>query len=267
MSYSPTSQGQIEALIESKVSTPTIGQVTKVYEHTDPDDDSNLEVDVLVENMPTSDGQFEDYTYRRVAIAQPHAEAAFVPSKGDSVLLTFIEKNNPIVIGYVYTAENRAVLAGEGVIRFKRDDLYTEMDGFGDWVRFSKKASADDDRAAADALVELDDTNDGGPIARAEAGNGSVEVDDSGSETVVTIESEGDVTINVSNGDVNVSANSLSVNGGGKPVLIEGAAVVEDGHSHTYTDADGNTNTTSTESINNGRVADGEGSADLEVSQ
>ena len=205
----PTERDRIVEEVKSGVHLPQIGEVTKVWEHTADDDNSNHEVNVLLRD--------EDLERRRVPIAVPVADMVAPPRKGDTVLVQFLDgvEDAPVVTNVLYNDVDRAPLGTEGIIRRRRGSLYTEMHPDGDWSRTAVKPS-----------------DDGTPSTK-------VEVDDSGSTTKVNIETDGDVVVDA-DGKVDVDAGSdvtvnasdnVSVDAGGDATVKATGKVTVDGDS------------------------------------
>lgn len=153
MSYSNKFNDRVRRIIEEEIKLPKVGRVISVTTHTSDSDHSNHEVDV--EWPPNNSIQ----TFRGVTLAQPITGGVYVPTKGDFVLLEFLDGDSerPIVTRCVYASddEDRAPKAHEGDIVFKRGNIYFEIDGDGKWARFAKKNS---DLAEPDAKIELDES-------------------------------------------------------------------------------------------------------------
>jgi len=159
-------------------SKSSVGFITKVFEHNDPEDKSNHEVNVQLTNR--------DEEYRRIPVHTNKSGGVYVPKKNDFVEVGFIggKTNKPYVAGFAHDIENRAPLGRSGHWRQKFEqendnDLYIEAErsdhdsGSPNVVRFAVKE---------DGLSD--------PVAR-------IELDSSGSDTTVRLtrgESEQDNT-------------------------------------------------------------------------
>jgi len=146
----PTEEGHIVRLIKEHAVQPELGRVTKVYEHTALDDNSNFEANVKLRDS--------DKERRRVPIATtPFLGAMSVPEVGATVLVDFLdgESDSPVIVGIIHNSEDRAPLGQEGIYRLRKGGLYFEMHPDGNWVRMAKK-SVDDGEPSA--KIELDDT-------------------------------------------------------------------------------------------------------------
>lgn len=211
MEFDKTEDAYIEQKVSDLITQPQIGEVVSVYERTSDDDATNFEVDVNIHHSAK--------THRRVPVLTWMAGAIHPPSTGDYVLVLYLDSHMdseyPVVLGHVPTDQNRPPKGKAGTFRVTRDDLYVEMDSDGDAARIAKKPDDMDTPSS------------------------TVEVDDSGDATVVTIEAEGDVVINSSNGNVILGGTD------GQPVARKGDPVsVDDPDSGTLTGQidDGSTN-------------------------
>lgn len=237
--FDRTESGFVEQKVRETVNPPTIGRVVSVQEHTDPTDFSNHEASVILRDESTQ--------LRNVPIAQMAIESSDIPKEDDLVIIQFLsgDIDRPIITQRLHSNEIRAPLAKEGMFRRKWGNLFLEAYSTSqaggspdeEWVRISRKDTDDADYDGADAAVEIDDTDTNGTKTRAKAGNASVEIDDTGASTTVSIQSDGDVTINVTSGDVNIDASGkVNLQGGGAGVARVGDAVeVDDPDSGTIT--------------------------------
>ena len=183
-------------------STPSavLGTVVTVFEHTEADDDSNHEANIILR-----DGGKE---LRRVPIVASRNGEAIVPEEGDYVLVSYLggQQTAPLITGVLHTGQNRAPLARSGHWRQRfgvDDDLFVEAEpkdhgeGPAEVVRIAKKP---------DGLSD--------PVAE-------ITLDDSTSPPTITLETQGDIHINaggsVTLGDVD-----------GQPVARKGDAVSVD---------------------------------------
>lgn len=80
-----------------------LGIVTSVFPHSSDSDRDNYECNVKLKNR--------ELELRKVPVATPHIGLVNIPSIGDLVLITFVKGNinSPIIIGRLYTDENRPV--------------------------------------------------------------------------------------------------------------------------------------------------------------
>lgn len=211
----------IEEQVRIHSRNATIGSVVKVFEHTDPEDNSNHEVNVLLR-----DGGKEP---RRIPVMSNHHGEAIVPQKGDFVLIEFLDgaSDAPVVTDVVQNDKRRAPLARAGHWRHefgpeRTESLYIEAEpadhgqGEPNVIRIAKKPDGLSDPTVA------------------------VELDDSGDSPVVRIQGDADLDIAV-DGDVSISA-------GGDVVIDQGGSskkVATEDHTHTVSQSDGGTTTTS----------------------
>jgi uncharacterized Zn-binding protein involved in type VI secretion len=184
----PTERDRIVEEALSEINLPQLGTVTKVWEHTEPDDDSNHEVNVLLRD--------EDMERRRVPIATPVGDMIAPPREDDTVLVQFLDgiEDAPVVTHVLYNDIDRAPLGTQGTVRLKRGSVYIEVHPDGDYARIAQK---DTDDADPNAEIEIDDSGGntvvnvnadtvklaggGNPVARK---GDSVEVDDPDSGTL-----------------------------------------------------------------------------------
>lgn len=147
----PNQRGAMLRLIREELAPPRVGRVAKVWAHDSAGDNSNHEVNVAI-----PPGGSVDEEHRRVPVVQPTTGAAYVPSAGDMVLVTYLDGADPIVLGAVYgdAGDDRAPIAGAGDVRLRRGELYVEAAGDGSTARIAKKSSDD---ATPDLVVEVDD--------------------------------------------------------------------------------------------------------------
>lgn len=95
-----------------EVSEPSrIGRVVSVYEHTESDDDTNFEVDVLFPQ--------EDTQHRQIPIQSSNNDSIAIPKVGDKVLVEYRrgETNMPIARNFVYTNKDRPPVGRAGMWR------------------------------------------------------------------------------------------------------------------------------------------------------
>lgn len=150
--FENTEDSYIDEKINKKMSQPKIAIVKKVVEHTANDDFSNFECDVIT----AGDRQ----QLRDVAVMTPGTGMIEVPRVDDTVLVSKIDGRGEryVVIGTLHTRESRAPLGKEGMIRYKKGNLYLEMDGDGEWIRLSHKNNDDDSTSDANVSIEIDDS-------------------------------------------------------------------------------------------------------------
>ncbi len=90
-----------------KIHIAEIGVVTSVFPHSSGSDKNNYECNVSL--------KYRDLELRKVPVATQHIGLANIPHVGDLVLITFINGNvnAPIIIGRLYTDEDRPPLSKE----------------------------------------------------------------------------------------------------------------------------------------------------------
>jgi len=203
---------------------PTIGVVTNVRAHDDPNDQSNHEVNVRLVNR--------DEEFRRVPVHTGRVGEVVVPEQGDLVEVSFLNSRTqrPYVASFAYSGDNRAPLARSGHWRQRFGDsapyLFVEAEnqdhsaGPPDTVRLAKKQDGLSDPTTA------------------------IEIDDSGTTTQVSIETDGDITISAG-GDV-----VIDEGGSTKSVLTEDAVFEYEQRVDTD-DGTGGTTTKTTTTVSN----------------
>lgn len=219
----------IQSNIKKNTRKGTLGVVTKVWQHDDPDDVSNHEVNARLING--------DEEFRRVPVHVSRPGNVSVPQVGDFVSLAFNNSmtQKPYVNGFAYSAENRAPLGRAGHWRHRFGDsspyLFVEAEksdhssGDPDVVRMSKKSDGLSDPTT------------------------SVEIDDSGSTTQVNIETDGDINISAG-GDI-----VIDEGGTAKSVLTEDA-VFEYEDTGDTSDGSASPTTKTTSTVSNGAVTE-----------
>lgn len=219
--FDKTESAHVERKIKEEVQELQFGKVVKVFEHTATDDDSNFEVNVILRD--------EDKERRRLPIMTARKGEIAPPETGDNVIVGFLdgEGEAPIVLGNLYDIENRPPLGRAGMYRLKRGSLYLEAHEDGDWARLSKKSA-----------------DDGTPTTK-------VEIDDSGANPVVNIETDGDINISAG-GDV-----VIDEGGTAKKVLTEDAVFEYEQRVDTG-DGSGGTTTQTTTTVSNNETTETE---------
>lgn len=149
--FDRTESSYIENKIEQEKTALELGRVARVFEHTEADDDSNHEVNVILRD--------EDKERRRVPIMNNTPGSIQPPTKGDMVVVGFLDGTGeaPVVLGQLYNAEQRALLGEENIYRLRRGDLYFEAHPDGDWMRMAQKPADD---AEPTSEVELHSNGD-----------------------------------------------------------------------------------------------------------
>ena len=147
-------RGRILQLVQNNLSFPRIGEVQKVWTHSEAGDNSNHEVNVAI---PPGGEPFQEH--RRVPILQPTSGVAYVPEVGDLVRVSYLAGNGdrPVVDGAVYgdADADRAPLADEGDVRLHRKGATIEVvttDAGDDVVRVVRQPT---DGQAPDMGLEL----------------------------------------------------------------------------------------------------------------
>jgi len=223
MLFDRTEAGYMEKKIMDNVPSSKIAVVDEVIEHTEKDDTSNHEVSVIYLDEPNAES-------RTIPLIQPRNNSAHLPVEGDFVLVEHLDsrENFPVATGGVHTFSEKAPLAKAGMSRHKYGNLYMEAyapsDGsgglLGQWVRLSKKSSDDQTSDDADAVIEIDDREPNGAITRMKGENGSVTIDDTGSKTEISIDTDGDVNINA-DGNIVLAGGGGAVARQGDPVAVD----------------------------------------------
>lgn len=174
MRFDRTEKADRERTNKKKRRGLQLGEVVKVRSHTTADDTSNFECDVLL---------YSENQHRRnvPVITNTFGEVA-PPKKGTGVIIGFIGEENEkaVILGNLYSIENRAPLGDAGDYSLKRGDKYTELAADGDIARIAKKSADDADPSA------------------------TLEIDDSGADTLVKVKGEGapmGLELNLSTGE------------------------------------------------------------------
>lgn len=202
------------------------GFVTKVFEHDGTEDQiSNHEVNVQLA------GRAEEM--KRIPVHTDHNGSIYVPQKNDMVEIGFLKSKTqrPYVANVVYTDENRAPLARSGHFRRRFGP-----DG-GPYLFIEAEPS---DHSAGDPdVVRMGKKPDGlsDPTT-------SVEINDSGATTQVSIETDGDITLKA-DGDIVIDNNDTP-----KSVLTEDAVFEYEQRVDT-SDGSGGTQTQTTTTVSN----------------
>jgi len=201
--FENTEDSYIDEKISKKLSQPKIAFVKKVVEHSEEDDFSNFECDVIT----AGDRQ----QLRDVAVMTPGTGLIEVPRIDDTVLVSKIDGRGErhVIIGTLHTRSNRAPLAKEGMLRYRKGNLYFEMDGDGDTIRLAHKDNDDDSASEANSAIEIDSTGDT-PSVNVKADkitlsdteeNVAVEIDSTSSSPIVNIEG-GTINLGDPSGDL-----------------------------------------------------------------
>lgn len=200
---------------------PIFGVVTEVYEHTEPDDPSNIDVDVQLR-----DGKKELPTVPVLPNRNGHVDA---PQVGEQVKVDFLAgpRKIPVVTERAYSAKTRAPLAKEGHWRheFAREadeSLYLEAepaDHSGGDPEVLRMGLKPDGLSDASTAVEIDRSTSP-PTVRVTSETANIDV----------TTGSGDVTLESSSGSVTISASSITATDGSTSIDLLN-------HTHTYTDA------------------------------
>lgn len=205
---------------EERETRPIVCVVTEVYPHTEPDDDSNVEVDVQLRDGSKS--------MPRVSVLPARNGHIDVPEVGEQVKIDYLAGPNkiPVVTERSYSPSTRAPLAQAGHWRheFARDaseSLYVEAEpadhsaGDPEVLRMGIKPDGLSDATTA---VEIDrSTSPPSVRIRSETANVDVETD------------QGDVSLVASNGTVTIDASTITATDGSTTIDLLN-------HTHEYTD-------------------------------
>lgn len=179
----------IKNTVRNMIQNCRVGHVVQVYEHLEPDDNSNFEVDV---NFPGE----QDLEHRVAPIEGPHTDSIAIPKVGDKVVVEYLhgDKKNPVVRNIVNTNQDRPPEGFAGMWR-KRMESDTSPAGDGDlymttyttydknpalndyrdltpqetFVRIAKKADALDSDGLPMTIEMLDSPKDGAAHIKIEA--------------------------------------------------------------------------------------------------
>jgi len=101
----------IEKIVKENTKNPKIGIVDQVFEHSVSDDDSNWEVDVLI-NAKTQ-------KLKRVPVHTPGSDIITPPKNGDKILVLYTEGEtfNPVAFGTGWSNTDRPPLGRAGMFR------------------------------------------------------------------------------------------------------------------------------------------------------
>jgi hypothetical protein len=189
MTFDNTEDEYISRRIEQKVQQPRIAFVQSVTEHTDPDDNSNFECNVITRG--------DRQELRNVPVGMPGKDMIHVPQKDDAVIVVSFggrgEQN--AILQTLHTVSERAPLGKAGDIKYQRGSLFFEIDGDGRYIRLYNQEKDEDPISTADAFLEVKDTIAGTVININSDSNISVK-----SESTINIQSS-DVTLGSSDGE------------------------------------------------------------------
>ena len=206
---------------EERETRPIVGIVTEVYTHTEPDDDSNVEVDVQLRDGSKS--------MSRVSVLPTRTGHIDVPMVGDQVKVDYLAGPNkiPVVTERSYTPTTRAPFARAGHWRheFDRDaeeSLYLEAEpadhsaGEPEVLRMGIKPDGLSDASTA---VEIDRSTTP-PTVRVQSDTANVDV-----ETT-----NGDISLEATNGEITINASTITATDGSTSIDLLN-------HTHEYTDS------------------------------
>lgn len=183
----------VEEKIQEQQRNAVMGIVTKVFEHTETDDDSNHEVNVQLVSR--------EEEFRRIPVHTTRQSQVYVPQKGDFVEVGFMLGNTqrPYVANHAHSFQQRAPLARQGHWRHKFGDespyVYLEAEpsdheGTGKDPESNtlsnpperfRIAVKEDGLSDPSARIELD-TSDSDPVIRLVRGKEEDDADDMGLE-------------------------------------------------------------------------------------
>jgi hypothetical protein len=147
----------IDKNIKENTSNPKIGIVDQVFEHSAADDDSNWEINVLVDGKTAK--------LKRVPVHTPGSDVINPPKNGDKILVMFIEGqgNRPVALGTGWSSTDRPPLGQAGMFRnrFEASDDPSPA-GTGDlhitgYTKYDKDVASNDKRelTAEETLVQI----------------------------------------------------------------------------------------------------------------
>jgi len=101
----------IEKNIRENTKNSKIGIVDQVFEHSAPNDDSNWEIDVLIDGKTTK--------LNRVPVHTPGSDIITPPRNGDKILIMYTEGDtfNPVAFGTGWSNTDRPPLGRSGMYR------------------------------------------------------------------------------------------------------------------------------------------------------
>lgn len=128
-----TDKDYIRNIVQSEIrhSTPSIGEVTSVYEpgSDGPEGNYEVDVDVLGSGYPTSvegsgDPEFSPQTHDAVPVTVPMSGVTTGLQVGSMVLIQYLNANSeaPLVTDVIYTEDNQAPMTNEGEFRIRLGD-------------------------------------------------------------------------------------------------------------------------------------------------
>lgn len=140
--FDRTQTALIEKIVRNSTKNSKVGIVDQVFEHSGIDDDSNWEVDVLI------DGKTEKLS--RVPVHNPGSDIIAPPKNGDKILVTYVEgvTFRPVAFGTGWSNTDRPPVGRAGMYR-NRFDSDTSPAGNGD-LHLTGYTSYDGDQASTD---------------------------------------------------------------------------------------------------------------------
>lgn len=242
----------MEKTISENTSSPKIGIVDQVFEHSASDDDSNWEINVLVDAKTTK--------HKRVPVHTPGSDVINPPKKGDKILVLYTEGqgSRPVAIGTGWSNKDRPPLGRAGMFRnrFEASDEPSPA-GVGDlhitgYTKYDKSVASTDKRElkAEETLVQIAKHAEGDNVTPTELNNlpAKIEMYDSAKND----ESWISVEINKENGEDSDATWGMKFNiktGEWKLVGPKGFGITSDGEGNfvwehkdiTFDEVDGDT--------------------------
>lgn len=211
-----------------------LGLVEAVYPHAGSDDDDNYGCDVRLKNS--------GLLLKRVPVLTGHIGSAAIPNVGDLVLLAFDkgDVNQPVLLGRLYNEKDRPPLNNPDELIFR-----LPLAAADDKTVLAAIRNHQADDPAREVLVEMPPKItlriDDGSV-RATAGKSEMKLDQPGGSggtvtvfagrTKITLNQDGDVTIEAAgamslkaNGDLTLQGANVKIKGGGSASLEAGGQV------------------------------------------
>lgn len=205
--FEDTEEKYIDEKIKEQNSEPMVASVKKVVEHTDSEDYSNFECDVITAGSRQH--------LRNVNVMTPGRGMIEVPRVGDTVIVVKLSGRGErhAIIGTLHTRQERAPLGKEGIVRYNRGNIYFEMDGEGEWIRLSHKNNDDDTSDDANVTIEIDDSGSepiinisGGTVNLGDPSGTFKEVARKGDSVEVSDPDSGTISGEITSGSSNVKS-------------------------------------------------------------
>lgn len=156
------------ALIEKKIGElikqPKIGIVDQVYEHNGEEDDSNFEVDLLVDGKTVKEP--------KCPVLSSGSDTIAVPKKGDKMLAVYTDSANdrPVAFGLSWSNKDRASLGRSGLYKNSFDGAESPS-GEGDlhitgYTSYDKTPASNDKRElkAEESVIQISKNPDSNSI-------------------------------------------------------------------------------------------------------